>query len=289
MSRQDRKTLKNFFSDGSLPTSQHYGDLVDSMVTWKDDGFDKDIQLGWRIAASGEKGSLMSFYSGVGAPEPDWTMALGKSDGKLHYRRQVQGVVNPGLSMDPYGRIGLNTESPAWRLDVNGVARMRGRIGVPKDEEATVPADGKWHDVTPVLDGCQALEGVAGVGGEKYKGHYSLLHAIGVNTYNPRNWFLNWLFKRKQIRAQTAVFGRYGDRLKLRWRTVTDQEKLKRAREENAGRDAQEFYRPYTLQIRTSSNYGENFKIRYYVTKLWFDSSMTGSRPGGKDRDPGAL
>ena len=29
---RDRKTLKNFFSDGARPTAQHYADLIDSGV-----------------------------------------------------------------------------------------------------------------------------------------------------------------------------------------------------------------------------------------------------------------
>ena len=285
MSQQDRKTLKNYFSDGSLPTSQHYGDLVDSMVTWKDDGFDKSFTEGWRIAATGDEGALMSYYASIGSPEPDWTVALGKSDGTLNYRRRIEGQAEPGLSMKPTGRIGVKTEEPDWQLDVDGVARMRGRIGYPRAEAArTLPANGEWHNITDVLDGCHALEVVAGVGGEKFKGRYALLHAIAINAYNPRNWFLNWLFKRKKIRAQTAVFGSYADRLKLRWETVSDLEELTR---EGDGAVTREFYRPYRLQIKTATNYGEKFRIRYYVTRLWFDSGMEGSRDPDFDRDEG--
>ena len=32
MSKRDRPTLRKFFRDGALPTSEHYGDLIDSMV-----------------------------------------------------------------------------------------------------------------------------------------------------------------------------------------------------------------------------------------------------------------
>lgn len=287
MSQQDRKTLKNYFSAGSLPASQHYRDLIDSMVTWKDDGFDKSREEGWRMAAT-ETGALASYYKGVGEPEPDWTLALDKSNGTLNFKRQIDGQQMPGVAMNPDGRIGIGNEEPEWRLDVEGIVRMRGRIGFPRpDGVRTVPADGEWHDITEVLDGCHAIEVMAGVGGERYKGHYAMIHATALNAYNPRNWFLNWLFRRKYIRKQTAVFGSYADRLRLRWETVTDANTLAKANEGAAGRGDGKFYRPYRLQIKTSTNYGEKFKIRFYTTRLWFDSIMEGSRSDDVDRDPG--
>ncbi len=209
MSQQDRKTLKNYFSEGSLPTSHHYSDLVDSMVTWKDDGFDKDPDEGWRIAAT-DTGALMSYYTGIGESEPKWTLGMGRTEGSLHYSSQTEGEQTPGFSMLPDGRFGVVNAKPKWRLDVNGVVRMKGRIGYPRrDGEQVIPADGEWHNISEVLDGCHAIEVIAGVGGEKYKGHYALIHAIALNAYNPRNWFLNWLFGRKRIRKQQAVFGSY--------------------------------------------------------------------------------
>ena len=85
------------------------------------------------------------------------------------------------------------------------------------------------------------------------------------------------------------MFGSYADRLRLRWETVTDVAALNQATDSTLDRAAQEYYRPYKLQIKTSANYGDKYRIRYYITRLWFDSAMEGSRDENVDRDPGAL
>ena len=41
MTKRNRKTLSDNFADGSLPTQDAFGDLIDSMVNIVDDGFDK--------------------------------------------------------------------------------------------------------------------------------------------------------------------------------------------------------------------------------------------------------
>ena len=86
MSKRDRPTLKKFFRDGALPTSEHYGDLVDSMVNRIDDGFDKTDREGLRIASLGSSPMLMSFYNGAGAAEPVWTIGHGRSRGHAALR-----------------------------------------------------------------------------------------------------------------------------------------------------------------------------------------------------------
>jgi hypothetical protein len=267
MSKRDRPTLKKFFRDGALPTSEHYADLVDSMVNRIDDGFDKTEGEGLRIASLGSSPMLMSFYNGAGSAEPVWAIGHGSSAGTLHFLRgaggpeaaegpAVNGALSPGLALSRDGRVGVSVADPAWRLDVDGVARVRGRIGFAGPDE-TVPADGKWHDVSPSLTGCHAFEIIAGVGGQPGRGRYALLHAIALNAYNPRNLFLNWIFGRRSIRRQTAVFGSYADRLRVRWRGSS---------------------RDYHLQLRSNASYGPGIRIRYYVTRLWFDTAMQGSR-----------
>jgi hypothetical protein len=279
MSKRDRPTLKKFFRDGALPTSEHYADLIDSVVNRIDDGFDKTEPHGLRIASLGSSPTLLTFYNGAGATEPAWAIRHGKSAGSLHFLRghgaleaagpEVQGAgpddpERPGLALSRAGRIGVNVADPDWRLDVDGVARMRGRIGHP-GPQAVVPADGRWHDISGSLTGCHAFEIVAGAGGQPGLGRYALMHAIALNAYNPRNPVLNWLFGRRSIRRTTAVFGSYADRLRLRWSGST---------------------RDYHLQIRTGSNFGDGIGIRYYVTRLWFDTAMQGSRSDvSRDQD----
>ena len=225
----------------------------------------------------------MSFYQGLGTREPSWVVEHGepvRSQGSLHLR---QGLGTDGIAVDGTaevagpasltvtrdGRMGVAEEVPEWRLDVAGVARMQGRIGCPTEGLAWIPADGRWHDITRPMTGCQAFEVMAGAGGEPTRGRYSMLHAIAMNAYHPRNLILNWLFGRRRIRAQTAVYGSYADRLRLRW----------------VATDAPHHFK---LQLRSNASFGEGKAIRYYLTRLWFDSLMTGSR-GGPARDGGDL
>ncbi|MGY6633416.1 MAG: hypothetical protein ACXIU8_06675 [Alkalilacustris sp.] len=280
MSKQDRTTLKSFFRGGALPTAEHYRDLIDSAVNQVDDGFDKTTTDGMKLASVGSSLRLMSFYQGLGTREPSWTIEHGQAPGRLHLR-QAAGVDSPAadppkpqagaaaLTLTRDGRTGLGCEDPAWRLDVAGTARMAGRIGVASAGMPHVPADGRWHDITPAITGCQAFEVMAGTGGDRAQGRYALLHAVAMNAFHPRNAILNWLFGRRRIRSQTAVYGSYADRLQLRW-------------------VASEPRHHFKLQLRSAAHYGDGKIVRYYLTRLWFDSLMDGAR-GGPDRDGGTL
>ena len=285
MSKQDRTTLKSFFRGGALPTAEHYRDLIDSAVNQVDDGFDKTTTDGMKLASVGSSLRLLSLYQGLGTREASWTIEHGQAPGKLHLRQgngaegfglaegagagPEEGQPDAALTLTRDGRTGLGCEDPAWRLDVAGTARMSGRIGVASPGMPDVPADGRWHDITPAITGCQAFEVMAGTGAERAQGRYALLHAIAMNAFHPRNAVLNWLFGRRRIRSQTAVYGSYADRLQLRWVAAEPRHHFK-------------------LQLRSSANYGEGKVIRYYLTRLWFDSLMDGAR-GGPDRDGGSL
>ena len=226
----------------------------------------------------------MSLYQGLGTREPSWIVEHGEpvaAQGALHLRQgvgaaglgieasPVGGDAPAGLTLTRDGRAGISKEHPDWRLDVAGTVRMHGRIGVATPEIATVPADGRWHDVTAPMTGCHAFEVMAGAGGEPGRGRYSMLHAIAMNAFHPRNPILNWLFGRRRIRSQTAVYGSYADRLRLRWVATPEAHHFK-------------------LQLRSNASFGSDKVIRYYLTRLWFDALMTGSR-GGPDRDAGGL
>ncbi|WP_300056533.1 hypothetical protein [uncultured Roseobacter sp.] len=279
MTKQDRTTLKSFFRDGALPTAREYRDLIDSSVNQVEDGFAKTPGDGLQLNSVGTSLRIMSFYKGLGAPRASWVMEHGKTEGALHLRPEPSLLDDPeapgapqqplGLCLTADGRTGLNTDAPDWRLDVDGVARMGGRIGVQSTDIPHVPADGKWHDITPDITGCQAFEVMAGVGGTPRTGRYSMLHAIAMNAFHPRNPILNWLFRRRSIRAQTAVYGSYADRLKLRW----------------VAGEGRHFFK---LQIRSNARFGKGMVIRYGLTRLWFDTTMGGSRGEG-DRDEGLL
>ena len=144
---------------------------------------------------------------------------------------------------------------------------------------ATDPvADGEWHTITGRLVGCHALEVVAGVGGRKREGQYALIHAIAVNTFDPRGFFFNFLGRKNRIRATHAYYRGRGDRLELQW------ERYKDLRHE------------YVLQIRTRrtilNEFGNPVGIGFHVTSLWHDHEMEryrGSQVKAQSTEPRTL
>lgn len=279
MTKQDRPTLKSFFRSGALPTEEEYSDLIDSTVNLMDDGFSKTEADGMQLASKGGSLRIMSLYQGLGTRKPSWVIDHGdKVDGALHLRPDegktaLEGPAEgddeatdgdgpklfaPNLTLTRNGRMGVNRSAPSWPLDVGGVARMEGRIGTTTHKIPAVRADGEWKDLTHELTGCHAFEIMAGAAGRPGEGRYSLLHAIAMNTFQPRNFLLNWFFKRRPIRKTRAMYGRYSDRMLLKWEDVE-------------GKPLH-----YKLRIKTNADFGADQYIRYTITRLWFDTRMTG-------------
>ena len=270
MTKKDRTTLKAFFRDGALPTAEHYRDLIDSGVNQIDDGYSKTATDGLRLTSVGGSQRLLSLFESLSAEYPAWVIDHGTDDSSLHFRHGGDAAdAGPGISFSPEGRLGVQTETPEWHLDVNGTTRMRGRIGFANDKFSEIPADGGWHTIIDELTGCHAFEIMAGAGGTPGKGRYSMINAIAMNAYHPRNWILNRIFRRRKIKAQTAMYGSYADRIRLRW-------------------VAEKAPHSYRLEMRTNAHFGKDKVIRYYITRLWFDPTMEGSR-GGPTRDDDLL
>ncbi len=254
MAKKNRHTLKNYFTNGSLPSQEHFGDLIDSMLNVIDEGFDKSAEEGLKVSQLEGTGTLMSFYEQIAVRSPIWSMRLDQTTKSLIL---ASADKRAALSLSPDGRVGINTDHPQHELDVAGVIRAVGRIGVPTHDannaELRVPADGKWHPITGGLDGCHAFEIMAGVGGKQGAGNYALLHAFAVNTFNSKS----------SITCHEAHYDSRCNQLQLRWQGTTHD---------------------YRLEIRTRCPYGDGtYSIRSYITRLWFDHQMDQSRQAEQD------
>jgi hypothetical protein len=262
MAKQNRKTLKNYFGKGNLPTESQFADLIDSALNLLDDRFDHTAKDGFKITTTGDNEGLFSFYDGDNPQDPRWSMGLEESRDELVFRN---GKVNPEtgkpdttLSLGQ-GKIGVNKDNPQTELDVNGVISATGRQG--NYATGLVLADGKWHNLTEELEGCHAFEVMAGVG-KKTTGKYALLHAIAINAHHPEGWLFNLLNRKRRIRPTQSYYRSVRDKLKLRWKSTGKQ-----------GRNTL-----YKMQIRTNSDYGEDIRIQYSLTNLWFDPLMEQSQ-----------
>lgn len=264
--KQNRKTLKNYFGKGKLPTESHFGDLIDSNLNMRDEGFDKSPENGFEINTLGEHEGLITFFGSDNPQQPLWSLCREVNHDELVFRNrrvdreggldeesgEATAKADSTLCLGAGGRVGVNKEQPAAELDVNGVVAAVGRRGTY--QAGLVPADGKWQAITGELRGCHAFEVMAGVG-KKKTGKYALLHATALNTHHPRGWLFNFLNLKRRIKCRQAYYRSIRDKLRLRWKEL------------NNG---------YCLQIKTSSDYRDNIRIQYSLTRLWFDEDMSG-------------
>lgn len=261
MTTRNRATLKQFFEEGRRPTSDHFGDLIDSMLNMSDEGFRKTPEHGFEVSSDE---ALLSFYREQNGQDPIWSMGFGGDNNQLLLRAgdgSGTAAPPPVLALDLGGQVGIGTDRPTVELDVRGVIASQGRQGQllrHTPEGAPLLADGNWHALTGPLKGCHAFEVTAGVGLPD-AGRFALLHAVAMNTFNPQPGWLDFLSRRKRIRSQHAWYGQRCDRLELRW-------------EGSSGRHG-----TYHLAVRTQCNYGSDCVIQASLTSLWHDPFMTGA------------
>lgn len=304
MAKQNRLTLKKFFADGTRPTAENFGDLIDSTLNMKDEGFNKSAEHGFEISTTEkDKNALVSFFRDSDAMTPLWSIRFDDHDkhnltfAPAESADAEPEVFGPALTLSPKGWVGVHTDSPACDLDVNGTMRCAARLGaVPKrlpdvddhgkqsytpiDESIPVLADGKWHNITDLLTGCQAFEVVAGVSKGKDKngknsGRYALLHAVALNAFNPTGWLFNCFGLKNRIKCRQSYYRRRSDKLVLRWCVLKPPHKNPSERH-------------FALQIRSIVDYGKNQEgksilIDYRITELWTDHEMKQSCDGGPD------
>ncbi len=256
MAKKNRSTLKRYFRKGALPSEDQFDDLIDSTLNTIDEGFDKSPENGFEISLLGDHPRLISFFKTGAARDAVWAIDYDREQDRLLIRKPYADIKAPAaMTFSGDGHVGVNKLDPAHALDVGGVIAAQGRIGANPDNQKTVAADGRWHNVTGALSGCQAFEVMAGVG-SKGTGRYALMNALAMNTFNPRGWLFNFLNLKKKIKYRHAYYLSRGNRIKLRWLSEGEH---------------------YYLQMRTICAYGGEVKIRYYLTRLWFDETMSES------------
>jgi hypothetical protein len=145
------------------------------------------------------------------------------------------------LFLQEGGNVGIGTIEPAYKLEVNGLAGLKGRVGT--FASGTIAANGKWQNVIVDLNGCHAFEIVARVG-QPGKGRYALLFATAASTFGR---------SKNSITAMQAHYGWWWNKLKIRWTGSTFS---------------------YGLQLRSRRDYGKDVTIHYHITKLWGDEEM---------------
>lgn len=279
MKNRPRSELKARFADGSMPSMSDFDMLIDSTMNISDDGIEHSPMRGLCLTQlAGDERRLLSFYrQGVGRA---WAVGLDGSGQRLafevaqpagadaHDRGDIQAaavltLVAPGAGDDDDAlaaqadaaptpaRVGVNNSRPACELDVRGTVAASARRG---EEGESAWADGQWHTIRAGMDGCVALEVVAGTG-RQGSGKYALMHAFALKVFDARG----------DISYHRTHYGARRHRLELRWL------------EHSGGRG-------FDLQIKVNCNYGEGVRIRYHITALWDDPLMAGCVTTGERR-----
>lgn len=250
-----RSTLKNLFTRGSVPSEVNFSDFIDSTVNKVDDGFSQSPEHGFMLAPQGPNRKLISFFESIRDSESAFNISLNPT-------RHSKGLSfddtkhNSILFLRETGNVGIGTTTPQYKLEVNGMAGMAGRVGT--FAHGQVKANGEWQTIIDRLEGIQAFELIAQAGAQEGRGRYAFTYAIAISNHG--------VGKIQHIRTTySRLIGRLFDRVSFRWIEGND---------------------GYQLQVRTFQNYGpigekdekgtktaKHAQIKYYVSKLW-DESM---------------
>ena len=255
-----RSTLKNLFTRGSVPTEVNFADFIDSTVNKVDDGFSKSAEFGFMLAPQGENRKLMSFFESIRDPEAAFSISLNPTraaKGLSFDDKEHESI----LFFKDTGEVGVGTTSPKFRLEVNGMAGMKGRVGTYAS--GSVAANGEWQTIVDRLEGIQAFELVAQASGREGRGKYGFTHAIAVSNYG--------VGKINHLRSTySRILGPLFHKISFRWAKGPD---------------------GYRLQVKTTQSYGyvddKNEKpaqIRYYICQLWDHTMMEQQEEEQKQR-----
>lgn len=234
MPKRNRKTLKESFRQGRKPTQQDFENLIDSTINILDDGLSKQADTGIGLAPLQGNETVMSVYREPGDSKALWEIAVDNQTGNLKIGKCSESGITPLLTLRTDGDVELGEEN--GQVHFSNQVNMSARKG-SFQEWSNVPANGRWHDITPELEGCWALEVVAGAG-RRHTGKHALLVATAIHCFG----------KKPRIRATQSYYGSYGNKLKLRW--VRNGFKCK-------------------LQVRSFFGYGDDIQINYHITRLW--------------------
>ena len=276
---KSRETLKGFFKKGKRPEESDFEYLIDSTFNKVDDKIDVTDEEGLRLHKV-ENGQFISFYDSE--DRAAWELRVLDSEKGLSFKKNENnmGVEKPfsALALTNAGKIGIGTESPEEKLDVRGLISSAGRIGNFKQD--TCPADGCWHNIFEAgsLPPYSAFEIMASAQDEfKKEDRQALLHATAICVSGTKN---------SKITRTSAFYGRRWNRIEIRWESRS--KRLNKPKNRSWIDQVFDFFegrgKTFNLQIRTHSNYGNDSKIHFKVTKLWDQERFTENDPITKNQ-----
>ncbi|MCH8331841.1 MAG: hypothetical protein IH946_10775, partial [Bacteroidetes bacterium] len=166
MKNIDRAKLKDFFKNGSRPTEDHFGALIDSALIKGDDGFyvDEECNIGIGIVADPEvKLTIHGSIKTDGSIKADGSITVNelligdRKMGKINWLASPNGRMDNDIYYED-GRVGIGVNAPEEQLDIFGAIRIGNTDG---EHPGTIRWDGKdfkgrteknWVSLTSELD-----------------------------------------------------------------------------------------------------------------------------------------
>lgn len=235
----DRKTLKEFFETGKVPTAEQFAEFIDSVPNIKEDK-SPFTSTGKLIASRNETDDrvLEIYYR---EPEPSdkavWKFTLDEN-GNLAVSSQGQ---SPILTLTPDQRILLSGSIKiTGDLQVSG---FNGSHGISKDgaKYLHIPADGHWHSLPIEADKniCCAYRVIANLVIRRSGRSKCYLVEATVSDCKCQS---------RSIFSDDIYWGMWNGGVKFRWKVYEN--------------------RPY-LQIRSRSKCTAESAIYCQITQLW--------------------
>jgi len=276
-----RKDLIKYFEKGNLPTAEHFEKLINSNFNKADDRLDIDDDSGLMIYPTVD-GELVSFFENSDDENAKYHISI-SSHGIFISELKDRNQKDNGQEIPPEffieassGRMGVGTNTPQQKLDVNGLIASKGHVGTFKS--GNFPADGQWYNIFDEnLKEVHAFQIMAYAKGKRNHGKYSLLHAIASSVYG-----------RSKISKTVSHYGHSSNRINIRW--VCKASKIEAGQMEKEEKKWHEKIYDwfcalfesktleYNLQMRTMRHYGanakanpedKNIKVYYKITQLW--------------------
>lgn len=252
MAQHTRSELYKIYKGGFHDKAFEH--LVDSALNIKDDGLGINPDNGLILTSKGANKNLMSFYQRVSdRTSPLWNISLDSEENSrgLNFNQNGKSV----LFLQDDGNIGVNTVTPNYELEVNGLISTKGILGSYSKGYCT--ADGKWHTLDKLrnLDGCCAFEVFAHINDDKDR-RYGLTYATMLMTHTKRGH----KNKMRTVEAGSKfLFGKFLNKIKFRW--VLDDLNSEPGKPK------------YMVQLKTRTHYGmkdgDTKDVFYRVRLLW--------------------
>ncbi len=252
MAQHTRSELYKIYKGGFHDKAFEH--LVDSALNIKDDGLGINPDNGLVLTSKGASKNLMSFYQRVSdRSSPLWNISLDSNENSrgLNFNQNGKSL----LFLQDDGHIGINTVTPNYELEVNGLISTKGILGSYSKGYCT--ADAKWHTLEGLrnLDGCVAFEIFAHVNDDKDR-RYGLTYATMLMTHTKRGH----KNKMRTVEAGSKfLFGKFLNKIKFRW--ILDDLNSEPGKPK------------YMVQLRTRSHYGmkdgTTKDVFYRVRLLW--------------------